>query len=208
MTTAATRSGTATSAAAQWPRPESSVALTTTAAVAAAAAMIAPRRNGPGELSGPSERIAGSQILAKVGERPRARDLRDRVEVVRRRRRGRVPLERVREPRIVAGALAAPARGARRGGRAAPPRAVTNAPIVEIMLYAAVLPCALKLDAPARLPLVAEQELDEERAVEADEEQDRRPAGEASRRAADRRSSATSRRRRRAVARSAVPQRR
>src|SRR3954454_24976581 len=101
MITAATRSGRATRAAAQCPRPDSIEALVTTTPVAIATATIVPRRNGPGAI--PSvralESIALLQGATQVGERPGARDRRDGVEVVRPRRRGRVPLERVAEPR-------------------------------------------------------------------------------------------------------------
>src|SRR3954447_19826751 len=103
--TAPTRRGSETSAEAQWPRPDCSAALMTTTAVATAAAAMVPRRMGPGATAAvsPSERIQVLQLGAQVGERTTARDRRQRVEVVRRRRRRGVPLECVAAPGVVPG---------------------------------------------------------------------------------------------------------
>ena len=98
---------------------------------------------------------------------------------MRRRRRGRVPLERVGEPRVVAG----------------PPAVVGAGDGVEEEQHAGAgdhgadrrdhvvrgdAPVLAEAGCPGRLALVAEQELHEEGAVEPDEEQPRRPRGGAS----------------------------
>jgi len=70
-TSTATRSGSATSAAPQWPRPSPSAALTTTAAAASAAASAASRRSSPGARS----------VLMRT--RPRAADASGRRAVAR-----------------------------------------------------------------------------------------------------------------------------
>src|SRR5206468_12705779 len=75
---------------------------TTAARIAATLPMAQRRRSGPGATT--LERTLLPQPPAQVVERARARHVRDLVEVVRRRRRGRVPLERVREPGVVADA--------------------------------------------------------------------------------------------------------
>src|SRR4051812_35862280 len=64
------------------------------------------RRLGRGAGVGKNGRVVGSAV-AKVEQRPLGADLRQVVEVVRRRRRGGRPFERVRLPWVVAGDSAA-----------------------------------------------------------------------------------------------------
>src|SRR3954447_12830056 len=87
-------------ASAERPRgaaPRPSTPLTTVAVQAATAVSAVSRSQAPAARLGTSLRDAPAQ----VAKRPRARDVRHLVEVVRRRRRRRVPLERVGDPRVV-----------------------------------------------------------------------------------------------------------
>src|SRR6266516_2482700 len=103
--TSAASGGTASAASARC-AVCSDIAPETTASAAAAAAPTAIRRSqGPGLTSSTD----GSPLLQpppQVSQRPRTRHVRNLVEVVRRWRRARVPLERVRDPGVVAGAPA------------------------------------------------------------------------------------------------------
>src|SRR5213595_2615672 len=86
--------------------------IVTTSPVAAAAPTTETRKTTPGvagsgDSSGP---IGLTQPLAEIVQRSGARHVRDGVEVVRRRRRRRVPLQRVRLPGVVADPWPAPGR--------------------------------------------------------------------------------------------------
>src|SRR5262245_10256824 len=165
----AASNGNATPAIPQWVVLSSSTALVTTSSVAIAPPTAVSRSNSPG--TGSEERMGASSFLTQpppeIVERPRARDIRHLVEVVRRRRRGRVPLERVGLPRVVPDAWRSPRfehvpekeqepdphdPGADRGGQ------VEGLPVLV----------HVRVDA-ARHPLEAEEVLREERHVEADE---------------------------------------
>src|SRR5262245_23529120 len=89
--------------------PPPAAPLATASPVATAAATAVSRSHGPGTVT-----LEMTHLLeppSDVAQWPRARNVRERLlEVFGRRRRGRVPLERVREPRVVARPLAAPPR--------------------------------------------------------------------------------------------------
>src|SRR5436309_2403478 len=96
--TFATSSGSATAASPQCTACSRSAAVVTTSPVAPAAPTTETRKTTPGvagsgDSSGP---IGLTQPLAEIVQRSGARHVRDGVEVVRRRRRRRVPLQRVR----------------------------------------------------------------------------------------------------------------
>src|SRR6188472_1588350 len=92
----------------------SSTALTTTRPTATALAAADSRKRTPGVTRTSLRRLALATLLTQlppqVVERSCARHVGHIVEVVRRRRRGGVPLKRISLPRIVADALAAPPR--------------------------------------------------------------------------------------------------
>ena len=100
--TTSAASGGATSAANSRCAVPSPSAPETTASRVPPAATNADRRNqGPGASSAPHWCVSLRETPPQVAQRPRARHVGDAVEIVRRRRRGRVPLQRVGEPRIV-----------------------------------------------------------------------------------------------------------
>src|SRR5918992_2494265 len=97
----ATSGGSANATNPRWARPSSPLAAARPVATAPANAV--SRSQGPGL---PTRFL---QAPPQVAQRPRAGDVGDAVEVVRRRRGGGVPLEGVPEPRVAAGAGAASA---------------------------------------------------------------------------------------------------
>src|SRR3954452_17470026 len=148
----------------------------TTTAVATAAAAMVPRRIGPGATAAvsPSERIQVLQLRAQVGERTTARDRRQGVEVVRRRRRRGVPLERVAAPGVVPGPSAVVRPRDRVEEKQCPGCGDDGADRRDRVVRGSAAAGA-EAGRAGCLPLVPEQELDEERAVEADEEENRGP---------------------------------
>src|SRR5207247_8273596 len=109
--TSATSGGSASAASSRCAAPRDAAPLITASRVANAAASAVSRSQGPG-LGTALGTTDLCKAPAKIAERAGTRDVRHAVEVVRRRRRRRVPLERVGDPRVVAGAAA----GARRRG--------------------------------------------------------------------------------------------
>src|SRR4029079_17137690 len=104
-TTSASSGGSARPASTRCAAPSDAAPLTTASSVAPAPKSAVSRSHGPGLAD-----TGTSDSPSKITERPRAGDVRDTVKIPGRRRRGRVPLERVGKPRVVAGPRAAPLR--------------------------------------------------------------------------------------------------
>src|SRR5204863_9390709 len=105
VTTRATIAGNASAARSRCAVSSPAVPETTARSVAADAPRAVSRIQGPGALP-----TALGQLSAQIVQRPRTRHVGNAVEVVRGRRRGRVPLERIRDPGVVAGPAARAAR--------------------------------------------------------------------------------------------------
>src|SRR5918994_615296 len=180
-TAVAARSGSATSAIPQCVVPSSSTALMTTRPTAVAPAMVHARKTAPGSTRAALGRFALATLLteppSQVVEGPGAGHVRHVVEVVRGRRRRRVPLERVRLPRVVSDS---PAAGARpqdvdreeQDRDRHDPRADRGGEVVALPLFVRV-----RVHAPGHA-LEPDEVLRHERDVEADEEQPELPLAE------------------------------
>src|SRR5690242_7010167 len=107
--TSAASGGTASAASARWAVCKDNAPETTASAAAAEAPTAISRSQGPGLTSDTNGRLL-LQPAPQVSKRPCAGHVGNLVEVIRRRRRARVPLERVRHPGVVSGAPADPGR--------------------------------------------------------------------------------------------------
>src|SRR5215204_5644468 len=106
--TRTTSGGTAIADSASWATPPPAAPLTTASPVATAAPTAVSRSHGPGVTL---EMAHLPQLAADVPKRAGAGHVRNRsIEVLGRRRRARVPLERIGQPGIVRRTFAAPAR--------------------------------------------------------------------------------------------------
>src|SRR5262249_13098985 len=175
----ATRSGSATSAIPQWAVPSWTTALTTTSPTATELARAVSRKSAPGAAASGRRALTAldTEPPSQVVDGSRARDRRQVVEVVRRRRRGRVPLERVRLPRVVADPRASAGRpeDVDHEQQYRDPHHVRADGGREVVPLPALV--RVRVDA-ARHPLEPEEELREEGDVEADEQQPELPLAE------------------------------
>src|SRR6187200_421613 len=178
----ATSKGNATRAIPQCVVFSSSTALTTTRPTATALAAAESRKRTPGVTRASLRRLALATLLTQlppqVVERSCARHVRHLVEVVRWRRRGRVPLEGVPLPRVVADALAAAAclEHVDREEQERDAHDVRADRRDEVVALPALV--AVRVD-PPRHPLEPGEVLRHEGDVEADEENPELPFAEA-----------------------------
>src|SRR5919197_2164668 len=109
-----TSGGSANAASTRCAVSRAAAPLTTASSVVAAAKSAVSRNQGPGgPCNGLLLGLAGTGLresAPQVAQRPGTRHVRHPVEVVRRRRRGRVPLEGIRQPGIVPGPSPRPRR--------------------------------------------------------------------------------------------------
>src|SRR4051812_24902834 len=111
QTSSATSGGATSAASSRCAVPRWAAPLTTASSVPADATSAVRRSQAPGAVSDTDQLpLALGDPPAQVAQRPRARHVGDALEVPGGGRRSRVPLERVRAPRVVAGESATPRR--------------------------------------------------------------------------------------------------